>query len=214
MKPSETAFLQETLQKLRLVPVISLPSVKAGLMLSEILLRCNLPVAEITFRTACGPESISAIKKEYPELLLLAGTVLTPPQVDLAVESGAAAIVSPGFTPQMAAYCRQKAVPFYPGICTPSEVQMAMDAGLTSLKFFPAENAGGIQMISLFKAIYPDMTFMPTGGIKLENIASYLHLDNVVCCGGTWLAPEQLMVEERWEEIEKRVISAVQIIAQ
>ncbi len=214
MKSSANAVLQGTLQKLRLVPVISLPSVKAGLKLSEILLKCNLPVAEITFRTACGPEAIAAINKEYPELLLLAGTVLTPSQVDLAVESGAAAIVSPGFTPQMAAYCRQKTVPFYPGICTPSEVQMAMDDGLTSLKFFPAENAGGIQMISLFKAIYPDMTFMPTGGIKLENIASYLHLDNVVCCGGTWLAPEQLMVEERWEEIEKRVISAVQIIAQ
>jgi len=113
----------------------------------------------------------------------------------------------------MAAYCRQKAIPFFPGICTPSEVQMAMDAGLTILKFFPAENAGGIQMLSLFQAIYPDITFMPTGGIKLENIASYLHLNNVACCGGTWLAPEQLMVEGRWEEIEKRIIAAVQLIA-
>lgn len=213
MKQSETENLQETLQKLRLVPVISLPTVEAGLMLSEILLRSNLPVAEITFRTSCAQEAMSAIKKTYPELLLLAGTVLTTPQVDLAISSGAAGIVSPGFTPQMAAYCRQKAVPFFPGVCTPSEVQMAMDAGLTALKFFPAEEAGGIQMLSLFQAIYANITFMPTGGIKLENIASYLHLNNVLCCGGTWLAPEQLMIEGRWKEIEKRIIAAVQIIS-
>lgn len=214
MKLPETAFLHKTLHKLRLVPVISLPSVEAGLMLSEILLMCNLPVAEITFRTACAPEAIAAIKKEYPELLLLAGTILTPPQVDQAIESGVTGIVSPGFSPQMAAYCRQKAVPFFPGICTPSEVQMAMDVGLTVLKFFPAESAGGIQMLSLFQAIYPDITFMPTGGIKFENIASYLHLNNVVCCGGTWLAPEQLMIEGRWKEIKKRIIAAVEVIAQ
>ena len=214
MNQSDTLDLQQQLQRLRLVPVISLPSVEAGLKLSEILIRCRLPIAEITFRTACAPEAIAAIKKTFPELLLLAGTVVTAQQADQAVIHGAAAIVSPGFTSKMADYCREKIIPFYPGVCTPSEVQMAMDAGLKLLKFFPAEIAGGIKMISLFQALYPSISFMPTGGINIKNIQSYLSFDNIVCCGGSWLCPEKLMIEGRWEEIEKRVTAAVKALAQ
>lgn len=214
MNQSEITEIKKQLQKLRLVPVVSLPSVEAGLKLSKILIRCKLPIAEITFRTACAPDAIAAISKKFPELLLLAGTVLTAQQVEQASLSGAAAIVSPGFTPEMAAYCRKKHMPFYPGVCTPSEVQMAMAAGLNLLKFFPAENAGGIKMISLFQAIYPDVSFMPTGGINIDNILNYLSLDNIACCGGTWLAPEKLMIEQRWEEIEQMVTSAVEAIGQ
>ena len=214
VNPSNTIDMQQQLQRLRLVPVISLPSVEAGLKLSEILIKCKLPVAEITFRTACAPEAIAAIKKTFPELLLLAGTVVTRQQLDQAVLNGAAAIVSPGFTLQMAQYSREKNIPFYPGVCTPSEVQQAMDAGLKLLKFFPAEIAGGIKMISLFQALYHGISFMPTGGINLKNIQSYLCFDNIICCGGTWLCPEQLMIEERWEEIDKRVTAAVEALAQ
>jgi len=140
--------------------------------------------------------------------------VVTAQQADQAVIHGAAAIVSPGFTSQMADYCREKIIPFYPGVCTPSEVQMAMDAGLKLLKFFPAEIAGGIKMISLFQALYPSISFMPTGGINIKNIQSYLSFDNIVCCGGSWLCPEKLMIEGRWEEIEKRVTAAVKALAQ
>lgn len=201
--------LDAQLQKLQLVPVVSLPSVEAGLKLAEILLRCSLPVAEITFRTPCAAEAMSAVHKRFPEILLIAGTVLTPEQVDVAVNAGAAGIVSPGFTSRMARYCREVGVPFYPGVCTPSEVQMALGEGLRSLKFFPAELSGGLKMVSLFGAIYQDIHFMPTGGIHEENLLRYLECDNVLCCGGTWLSPEQLMVEEKWEEIEERVKNAV-----
>lgn len=213
MNTSKTEALKRKLQRLRLVPVVSLPTVEAGLKLSEILVRCSLPVAEITFRTACASEAMSAVKAKYPELLLIAGTVLTLDQVDQAVAAGAAGIVSPGFTPKMAAYCRGKGIPFCPGVCTPSEVQMAMEEGLDLLKFFPAENAGGLTTVSLFRAIYQHITFMPTGGINRDNLRSYLAFDNILCCGGTWLSPEQLMVEGSWGEIEKRVQEAVKIVA-
>ncbi len=213
MKSPNNELIQEKLKTLRLVPVVSLPSVEAGLKLAEILLRSNLPVAEITFRTACAVDAMTVITKKYPELLLLAGTVLTPDQVDAAVGAGAAAIVSPGFTTMMATYCREKEVPFFPGVCTPSEVQHAMEAGLSSLKFFPAENSGGLKSISLFGAIYQAVNFMPTGGINIETLLSYLSQKNVLCCGGTWLSPEQLMIDGKWDEIEARVLTAVKTIA-
>lgn len=201
--------LQRELHNLKLVPVVSLPSVEAGLKLAEILIKCGLPVAEITFRTACAADAMSAIHKQFPDLLLLAGTVLTPKQADIAVASGASAVISPGFTPIMAKYCKEEDIVYCPGVCTPSEVQMAMEAGLSSLKFFPAENSGGLKMIALFKAIYQDINFMPTGGINLGNLQSYLDQNNILCCGGTWLAPEKLMVEEKWEEIERIITDAV-----
>jgi len=206
--------LESQLQEHRLVPVVALPSVDAGLKLAELLVRSGLPVAEVTFRTACAAEAMSEISKQYPQVLLLAGTVLSPDQIDTAVKAGAKGIVSPGFTRKMAGYCRGVEIPYYPGVCTPTEVQMAREEGLLALKFFPAELSGGLKMISLFKAIYQDVTFMPTGGISRDNLLQYLQYDNILCCGGTWLSPEQLMVEGRWEEIEQRVVDAVALLAQ
>jgi 2-dehydro-3-deoxyphosphogluconate aldolase/(4S)-4-hydroxy-2-oxoglutarate aldolase len=203
----------ELLKTMRIVPVVSLPSVSAATTLAEILVNNGLPVIEITFRTPHAAAGLAAIKKSHPQMLLLAGTVLTPQQVDLALEAGASAIVSPGFSPKLAGYCTAKKVSFFPGVCTPSEVQMAMEAGFPTLKFFPAEKVGGVSLLSLFHALYQHVTFMPTGGIKPENMASYLALPNVLCCGGTWLCPEQLMVENRWAEIERRVTEAVQMAA-
>lgn len=205
--------LESQLQNHRLVPVVALPSVEAGLKLAEILVRCGLPVAEVTFRTACVAEAMAEINSRYPQVLLLAGTVLTPDQVDTAVNAGAKGIVSPGFTKKMAGYCKDVGIPYYPGVCTPSEVQMAQEEGLRSLKFFPAELSGGLKMISLFNAIYQGVTFMPTGGISQDNLLEYLGHDNILCCGGTWLSPEQLMLEDRWEEIEQRIVSAVSLLA-
>ncbi len=204
--------LDAQLQKLQLIPVVALPSVEAGLKLAELLLRCSLPVAEITFRTSCAAEAMSAIHTRFPELLLIAGTVLTPEQVDVAVNAGAAGVVSPGFTHKLADYCKEVETPFYPGVCSPSEVQAAREHGLRSLKFFPAEMSGGLKMISLFGAIYQDVHFMPTGGIDEGNLPRYLGCDNVFCCGGTWLSPEQLMVEGKWDEIEQRLKSAVALL--
>lgn len=213
MDISNHVHLLEQLRKFRLVPVVTLPSVRAALKLSEILLRCSLPVAEITFRTSCALEGVAAIKRGHPELLVIAGTILTPRQAKMAVEAGADALVSPGFSPGLAAYCRENDFPFFPGVCTPTEVQMAMEAGFRTLKFFPAERSGGSKTITLFKALYQEIVFMPTGGINIDNLPDYLLLDNVLCCGGTWLCQEQLMVEERWNKIEDRVAAAVKAVS-
>jgi len=212
MNLNDLQGVQEILNRHRLVPVVSLPTVEAALKLSEILTRCNLPVIEVTFRTASALQGIAAIKREFPQLLILAGTVLSEFQVLKACEAGASAVVSPGFTPKMAAFCKEREIPFFPGVCTPSEIQMALDAGLDILKFFPAEQAGGTKMISLFQSLYQDVRFMPTGGINPDNLTVYLGHSNIICCGGTWLSPEKLMAAGHWEEIERRVTDALQVI--
>jgi 2-dehydro-3-deoxyphosphogluconate aldolase/(4S)-4-hydroxy-2-oxoglutarate aldolase len=211
MAPSTAGTLQQKLGQHRLVPVVSLPSVESALKLSELLTRYDLPVVEITFRTSSALEGIAAIKKEFPDVEILAGTVLSQSQVVQAADAGAAAIVSPGFTPKMAAFCSSRKIPFFPGVYTPSEIQMAMDAGLDTLKFFPAETAGGTGMLALFQSLYQDIRFMPTGGINRDNLLDYLSCSNVLCCGGTWLSPHSLMAEGRWEEIEQRVADAVSL---
>ena len=212
MVTPDIMILKEKLRNCRVVPVVSLPSVKSAVKLAEILVRCGLPVVEITFRTASALDGMEAISRDYPELLLLAGTVLTIDQARRASASGAAAIVSPGFSQKTATYCALEQIAYLPGVCTPSEVQAAMDVGLDLLKFFPAENAGGVGMLSLFGSVYQGVSFMPTGGINQDNITAYLAQANVICCGGTWLSPKQLMVEGRWEEIERRVNSLVRLI--
>ncbi len=211
MAPSSAGTLQQRLGKHRLVPVVSLPSVESALKLSGLLARYNLPVIEITFRTSSALEGIAAIKKEFPDIEILAGTVLSQSQAEQAMAAGAGAIVSPGFTPKMAAFCSRSGIPFFPGVCTPSEIQMAMDAGLDTLKFFPADMAGGTRMLALFQSLYQDIKFMPTGGISRDNLPDYLNCVNVLCCGGTWLSPHSLMAEGRWEEIEQRVADAVSL---
>lgn len=213
MASKNSELIPEMLRKYRLVPVVSLPTVESAVKLSELLLTCNLPIVEITYRTSWAAEGIREITRQFPEMLVLAGTVLTPAQVDSAIDSGAAGIVSPGFSPKTAEYCNGAHIAYYPGVSTPSEVQTALDSGLDLLKFFPAEMAGGIKMLSLFQAVYPHVTFMPTGGITLKNVVDYLDLQNVACCGGTWLCPESLMADDKWAEIEQRVRSAFKTVS-
>lgn len=208
MDEIERAEIEEKLRKYQLVPVVSLPTVKSGVRLSEILHQCSLPVVEITFRTAWAAEGIREIRRNFPGILVLAGTILTPAQAASAVDAGAVALVSPGFSHHIAEFCRANNVAYYPGVCTPTEVQTALDFGLDQLKFFPAELSGGTTMLSLLKGVYPTVRFMPTGGINIDNINAYLNLDNVSCCGGTWLCPESLMAEDNWKEIESRVAAA------
>jgi len=200
------------LRSLKLVPVVSLPSVDTGRRLADLLLRCRLGVMEITYRTACAPEAIEHITKEFPELIVIAGTVFAAEQVDHAADCGVKGVVSPGFTRPLAAHCRRRGIPFFPGVSTPGEVQAAREEELHNLKFFPAALSGGIKMIDLFNAIYQDVSFMPTGGITTDNLSDYLSRDNVICCGGTWLCPEELMVREDWDEIEKRVKIALELL--
>lgn len=201
--------IEAQLTNLQLVPVVSLPSVDAGLRLAEILIRCGLPVAEITFRTPCAADAITAMRKEFDELLVLAGTVLTIDQVNIASDVGVECIVIPGFHKGVVEYCLAQNIMVCPGAATPTEVLQCLNMGLQKVKFFPAEVVGGVGMLNAMAAVFSDTQFMPTGGISPNNLGDYLALDSVFCCGGSWLAPEALMKEGNWSEIEARVSSAV-----
>lgn len=200
---------EKRLGRHRLIPVVSLPDLDSGIRLGEILVNCGMNVAEITFRTSHAPKGILEMKKRYPKLLLLAGTVLSSTQVDMALDAGAEAIISPGTDPKVVAHCQKVGIPVYPGVCTPSEVQLALSLGITSLKFFPAELSGGAKMVRMLLGVYRDITLMPTGGITQANLKDYLNIDRVLCCGGTWLAPESMMSDNNWQAIENRVSTAV-----
>ena len=169
-----TTQLEERFEKIGIVPVVVLDDAKDALPLAKALCNGGLPCAEITFRTAAAADSIRAITKEYPDMLVGAGTVLTTEQVDLAVKSGAKFIVSPGFDPEIVDYCLKKNIPVFPGCISPSEVAQAVKRGLKVVKFFPAEQAGGIAMIKAMAAPYQNLKFMPTGGINAGNLKDYL----------------------------------------
>ena len=196
------------LKPYRLIPVVSLPNVEAGVRLGEILVRCGMEVVEITFRTAHAAEGIAKLKEKFPQMLVLAGTVLSTDQVDAAMGAGAEAIVSPGLDPLLVKYCQQRNIPILPGVSTPSEVQQALSLGLTMLKFFPAELSGGVKMVKMLLSVYRMISLMPTGGISPNNVHNYLDIERVFCCGGTWLAPEIMMTNEDWDGIEQLVQAA------
>ena len=177
----------------RLIPVVSLTSVETGVRLSEILVPCGMEVVEITFRTAHAAKGIARIKERFPQMLVLAGTVLSADQVDAALDAGAEAIVSPGLDLLLVRYCQERDIPILPGVSTPSEVQQALSLGLTWLKFFPAELSGGVKMVELLLSVYRMISLMPTGGISPDNFPNYIDIERVLCCCGTWLAPEAMI---------------------
>jgi 2-dehydro-3-deoxyphosphogluconate aldolase/(4S)-4-hydroxy-2-oxoglutarate aldolase len=204
--------LDKQLRALRIVPVVSLPSVSAGVKLAEILVRYHLPVAEITFRTEAAYPGIAEMKSQFPELLLLAGTVLTSKQAEMARSAGAEGLVSPGFDADLVAHCQKNDMPIYPGVATPSEVMTALKNGLTTLKFFPAESLGGMTMVQSLLSVFRDVSLMPTGGITPDNLLTYLSYERVICCGGTWLAPESMMEDNKWAAIESRIKDALSLL--
>ena len=161
-----------------IVPVIKIDRVEDALPLAKALIDGGLPCAEITFRTAAAKDAIAAISKEYPEMIVGAGTVLTKEQVDDAIEAGSKFIVSPGFNPEIVKYCQEKGCPIVPGINNPSGIEAALELGLTTVKFFPAEAAGGLKMLKAMAAPYGQLTFMPTGGINENNLLDYLKREN------------------------------------
>lgn len=198
----------EEFQKLGVVPVVVLEDEKDALPLAEALVRGGLPCAEVTFRTEAAAESIRLMSEKYPEMLVGAGTVLTTEQVDLAVEAGARFIVSPGFDPEIVDYCLEKNIPVFPGCVTPSEVAQAVKRGLKVVKFFPAEQAGGIAMIKAMAAPYHNIHFMPTGGINPGNLKDYLSCDKILCCGGSWMVKGELIRKGEFEKIQDLVKEA------
>jgi 2-dehydro-3-deoxyphosphogluconate aldolase / (4S)-4-hydroxy-2-oxoglutarate aldolase len=192
-----------------IVPVVVLDDAKDAKPLAKALINGGLPCAEVTFRTAAAEESIRIIAKEYPEMLVGAGTVLTIDQVDRAVNAGAKFIVSPGFNPTIVKYCISKNIPVCPGTNNPSNIEAALELGLDVVKFFPAEASGGIEMIKAMAAPYTNVKFMPTGGINAKNICDYLAFDKIIACGGSWMVKKDLVAAGKFDEIEKLTEEAV-----
>lgn len=195
------------------VPVVVLEDVKDAAPLAKALVEGGLPCAEVTFRTAAAEESIRVMTTEYPDMFVGAGTVLTIEQVDRAVAAGAKFIVSPGFDPEIVDYCLEKEIPVFPGCITPSEVAQAVKRGLKVVKFFPAEQFGGVATIKAMAAPYVGLKFMPTGGVSAKNLESYLSCDKIIACGGSWMVKGDLVKAGKFDEIKTLTKEAVKLAA-
>ncbi|NVM43297.1 MAG: bifunctional 4-hydroxy-2-oxoglutarate aldolase/2-dehydro-3-deoxy-phosphogluconate aldolase [Candidatus Lokiarchaeota archaeon] len=200
------------LGKLRLVPVAVIEESKMAIPLGNALIEAGLPVVEVTFRTVEAAESISLLKKEFPELIIGAGTVLSIEQVKAAVDAGSKFIVTPGFNPTIVDFCIEKNITIVPGINNPSFIEWGLERGLYFFKFFPAELSGGIKMLNAFSGPYPTARFMPTGGINDRNLTDYLKLKNVIACGGSWIVKKDLISSGNFEEIKTLTKSALSLI--
>lgn len=203
--------LEEQFYECAVVPVVVLNDAKDALPLADALIKGGLPCAEITFRTEAAEESIRLMCEKYPEMLVGAGTVLTIDQVDRAVAAGAKFIVSPGFDPEIVDYCLEKGIAVFPGCITPSEVAQAVKRGLKVVKFFPAEQAGGVDMIKAMAAPYTTVKFMPTGGISAKNLKDYLGCDKIICCGGSWMVKGDMIKNGEFDKIAEMTKEAVKL---
>ena len=197
------------LYRIGIVPVVALEDAADALPLGAALKKGGVSAIEVTFRTAAAADAIRLLTREMPELLVGAGTVITKEQADAAIEAGAKFIVSPGFQPELVSYVLSKGVPMCHGTATPGEMEQAMALGLSAVKFFPAEQNGGAPMLKALSAPYRDLLFMPTGGVKLENLRTYLALDQVFACGGTWLATKDDIKAKAFDKITARTREAV-----
>ena len=204
--------LLDRVHALGVLPVIKIQNADHAEKLAAALIAGGLPAAEVTFRTAAAEEAIRRMHAAYPEMLIGAGTVLTTEQADRAMAAGATFIVSPGLNPAVVSHCVEKGYPIIPGICTPSELECALTFGLEVVKFFPAEAAGGLPMIKAMSAPYGSVRFMPTGGINQKNILTYLANPKVLCCGGSWMVPEDKLLAEDFGAIEALVREAVELV--
>ncbi len=202
------------LGELGIIPVVRLEDPTQGDRLAEALLAGGLPCAEITFRTAAAGEGIRRMCAQSPEMLVGAGTVVTPDQALQAVEAGARFIVSPGFDRRVVEWCLGHAVPVMPGVATPTEILMALESGLNVLKFFPAEALGGKEMLEALAAAFVGVKFVPTGGITAANAAPYLKLPMVFALGGSWLVAPKLIAAGGFDEITRLTAEAVALVAQ
>lgn len=204
--------LIEKIENTGIVPVVKIDDAKDAVQLASALKNGGLNCAEITFRTAAAEEAIRLIAQSHPDMLIAAGTVLTPEQADKAMAAGAGFIVSPGLNPVVVKHCLDKGYPVIPGVCTPSEVELGMSFGLKYLKFFPAEAAGGVKMIKAMAAPYTNVRFMPTGGINTSNVADYLNCKAVFACGGSWMVPSDKISAGKFDEIEKLTAEAAKLL--
>ena len=208
--PSLSAL--ERFSTLRILPVIVIDDPDDAVPLARALSDGGLPCAEVTLRTPRAIDALRRIAAEVPDLLVGAGTVLTPAQAAEAREAGARFAVAPGFNPAVVDYCQSVALPIFPGVCTPTEVEMALGRGLSVLKFFPAEPMGGLAYLKAIAGPYTTVSFMPTGGIGPTNLASYLAWPRIVACGGSWMAPNEWIAAKQFDRIRDTTRAAVDIV--
>ena len=200
------------IQEIGIVPVVVLNDAKDAAPLAKALCDGGLPCAEVTFRTDAAEESIRIMTEQFPQMLVGAGTVLTTEQVDRAVAAGAKFIVSPGLNPIIVKYCVEKGILITPGCSNPSDIEVALENGLEVVKFFPAEPAGGLNMIKAMAAPYVGVKFMPTGGINPTNVRDYLAYDRILACGGSWMVKGSLVDAGEFDKIEELTREAVEIV--
>jgi 2-dehydro-3-deoxyphosphogluconate aldolase / (4S)-4-hydroxy-2-oxoglutarate aldolase len=203
----------DQLKRFRIVPVIVIDDAANASPLARALSDGGLACAEVTFRTAEGVEALRRMAGEFPDMLVGAGTVLSEAQAAIAVEAGASFVVSPGFNPAVVDHCLEHGMPIYPGVCTPTEIEMALAKGLTTVKFFPAEPIGGLAYLKAIAAPYGMMEFIPTGGINTRNIGEYLSFKKVIACGGSWMAPAEWIAAGQFNRIKTETAQAVDAIS-
>lgn len=194
------------------IPVIKINDASKAVPLAKALIDGGLPAAEVTFRTDAAEDAIRAIAKAYPDMLVGAGTVLTIEQAQRALDAGAKFIVSPGFNPKVVKWCLDNNVVPLPGCTTPSEIEQALELGLKVVKFFPAEQSGGLDKIKAMSAPYGNVKFMPTGGVSLDNVNNYLNCNKIVACGGSFMVKESFIDNEQWDEITSLTKKSVDTI--
>lgn len=202
----------ERLRQIRLAPVLVIDDAESAAPLAKALVAGGLPCAEVTFRTGAAAESIRRMTDAEPGMLVGAGTVLTIEQARQARDAGSQFIVSPGFNPIVVDYCLEQGIPIFPGVCTPTEIEAALQKGLTVVKFFPAEPAGGLSYLKAISAPYNMVEFIPTGGINAEKLPTYLAFRSIVACGGSWMAPSDWIRTGQFDRIREESASAVQVI--
>jgi len=209
--PSMSNSVDSVIQTHRLVPVIEIQDAQQAVPLGNALLQGGLPVAEVTFRSKAAPEAIRRMS-EMSGLCVGAGTIINVEQAKLAISSGASYLVSPGCFPKVIAFAKEKGIPIFPGVATPTDIGTALEAGVEVLKFFPAEAYGGLGTLKALSGPFPQVRFIPTGGISEKNLANYLAHPKVLACGGSWMVEKGLLAEGKWDEVRSRVAAAVALV--
>lgn len=204
--------LLKLVEEKRLVPVVKLDRVEDAKPLGEALIKGGLPVAEVTFRTDAAEESIRIMKKEFPDMLVGAGTVINVEQAKRALDAGAAFLVSPGTSRKVIEFALDQNLPVFPGTCTPSEIMTCLEYGLPVVKFFPAKQYGGLDTIKALAAPFPSVRFMPTGGVNASNINEFLAFDKIIACGGSWMVKDSLIKEGNYDEVVRLTKEAVELV--
>ncbi|GAA8527972.1 bifunctional 4-hydroxy-2-oxoglutarate aldolase/2-dehydro-3-deoxy-phosphogluconate aldolase [Helicobacter pylori] len=191
----------EVLQISPIVPVVVIENIKDAVPLAQSLVEGGIHIIEVTLRSSCALEAIELIAKNVPKMRVGAGTILNPTQLEQAQNRGAEFLISPGLTIKLLEYAKKKDMPLIPGVSSSSEVMQALELGYSALKFFPAEYCGGVKLLNAFNGPFKGVKFCPTGGISADNMHSYLNLENVLCVGGSWFTPKNLIQNKEWDKI-------------